>query len=203
MTEILKLVLVGESGVGKSWLFGSFFGNGLSEITIGYEFKVQLFEIKGRTIGVNIWDTAGTERFRSLTAAYYRGANAVACVYDITRYDSFSQIKKFWIDEVKKYIEDDAVIMLIGTKLDLEKDRQVSSSEVIQYAMDKKFFFSETSALQNINVQSTFMKLVEEAYKQRFENRLGIPENSRNVIRLERDSEVEEVKKDHSKNCSC
>ena len=92
--------------------------------------------------------------------------------------------------------------MLIGTKIDLESDRKVPYEEVLQYAANENCLFAETSALQNINVQSTFKKLIEEAYKNKFQYRSGIPEVQNNVIKL-KDPEVTEVQPKQSKSCNC
>ena len=102
MSCILKVVLIGNSGTGKSWLIGSYYGKNLAEIreTIGVHFQTQDFDIDGKKIKVQWWDTAGMERFNSLTSVYYRGADAVILVYDVTKYSTFARIKDHWMEEV-------------------------------------------------------------------------------------------------------
>ena len=102
MDCILKIVLVGEGGVGKSWLIGSYYNRDLSQIrsTLGVHFQTQDFDINGKEIRVQFWDTAGQERFSSLNSVYYRGAHAVVIAYDVTNYSSFVKIKERWMEEV-------------------------------------------------------------------------------------------------------
>ena len=102
MNNFINIILVGENNCGKSWLFESFFNRDLCSIkgTIGFNYERQIFEIDGEKTKATIWDTAGHRQFRSLYSSFYEMADAIVCVYDITEYDSFLQIKEFWLSEV-------------------------------------------------------------------------------------------------------
>lgn len=123
----LKLVLVGDSGVGKSNIISRFTKNQFnleSKTTIGVEFATKVIEIDNRSIKVQIWDTAGQERYRSMASAYYRGAVGALLVYDITRASSFENLQK-WLKELKNYGSEDMVCLMVGNKSDLKQYRSL------------------------------------------------------------------------------
>lgn len=128
---LFKLVIIGDSGVGKSWLLSRIMSNSFKEehnVTIGVEFGCFIVKIKKSIIKLQIWDTAGQESFQSITRIFYRGANWVFLAYDITNEDSFDNLKK-WLRDAKQQAEPDTVFILIGNRVDLEENRQVSYDE--------------------------------------------------------------------------
>ncbi|KAG7191372.1 GTP-binding protein of the rab/ypt [Scheffersomyces spartinae] len=134
---LFKLVLLGESAVGKSSIVHRFVKNtfdDMRESTIGAAFLTQTVDVpeKEITVKFEIWDTAGQERYKSLVPMYYRGANAALCVYDITNEQLFERAKD-WINELKKQAPEGIVICLVGNKLDLEQDRKVTQDQVTEY----------------------------------------------------------------------
>lgn len=128
---IFKVVLIGDSGVGKTNLLSRYLKNEFSfdsKTTVGVEFGAKRLEIDGVKIKAQIWDTAGQERFRSITNAYYKGAKGALLVYDCTRRDTFENINK-WVPELKQSGDKDVTIILVGNKIDLESERQVSTED--------------------------------------------------------------------------
>jgi Ras-related protein Rab-11A len=128
---IFKVVLIGDSGVGKTNILGRYLKNEFnydSKTTVGVEFGAKRLEIDGVKIKTQIWDTAGQERFRSITNAYYKGAKGALLVYDVTRRDTFDSINK-WVPELIQAGDKQVTIILVGNKIDLESERQVSSEE--------------------------------------------------------------------------
>jgi Ras-related protein Rab-11A len=168
MTDILyKIVVLGDSGVGKSQLIGRFTQDKFtheSKSTIGVEFagKDVSLVLDNKTVRGQIWDTAGQERFQAITTAYYRGTQGVLIVYDITKKESFGNLEK-WIGEIKKH-EPECVVMIAGNKCDLNHMRQIESQDGMEFAKKHNAFFFETSALDNINVSDVFKSLLEEIY---------------------------------------
>ncbi|PPS19874.1 hypothetical protein GOBAR_AA00693 [Gossypium barbadense] len=163
---LFKIVLRGESAVGKSNLLSRFARNEFdnnSKATIGVEFQTQVVEIHGKEIKAQIWDTAGQERFRAVTSAYYRGAVGALIVYDITRRSSFDSIKR-WLDELSTHCDTAVARMVVGNKCDLENIRDVSVEEGKSLAEEEDLFFMETSALESTNVQTAFEVVIREIY---------------------------------------
>ena len=159
---VFKLVIVGDSGVGKSNIFTRFIQDEFnidSKATIGVEFSAKNITIKNKVIKAQVWDTAGQERFRALAKSYYRGAVGALLVYDITNYESFRNIKK-WLKEVKDYADSHLVTLLIGNKSDLEEQRAVKSEEGAELAESQGLGFVETSAKNNLNIEDAFTRLV-------------------------------------------
>ncbi|MBA0844539.1 hypothetical protein Goarm_005829 [Gossypium armourianum] len=163
---LFKIVLIGDSAVGKSNLLSRFARNEFdnnSKATIGVEFQTQVVEINGKEIKAQIWDTAGQERFRAVTSAYYRGAVGALIVYDITRRSSFDSIKR-WLDELSTHCDTTVARMVVGNKCDLENIRDVSVEEGKSLAEEEDLFFMETSALESTNVQTAFEVVIREIY---------------------------------------
>eukprot|EP01083_Nonionella_stella_P075665 205778_1 len=160
--HMLKLLLIGDSGVGKTCLLLSFvadeFADG-SKATIGVDLKVKTVELGGKILKLTIWDTAGQERFRTLTSAYYRGAQGVILVYDVSVRETFDHVQN-WMKEANTYsTKDKMVTMLVANKKDLP-DHAVSSSEGRDFARRNNLLFIETSAKTKLGVQQAFEELV-------------------------------------------
>ncbi|XP_023549172.1 ras-related protein RABA5b-like [Cucurbita pepo subsp. pepo] len=163
---LFKIVLIGDSAVGKSNLLSRFARNEFdnnSKATIGVEFQTQVVEIDGKEIKAQIWDTAGQERFRAVTSAYYRGAVGALIVYDISRRSSFDSVKR-WLDELGVHCDTATIRMLVGNKCDLENIRDVHVGEGKYLAEEEGLFFMETSALDSTNVKTAFELVIKEIY---------------------------------------
>lgn len=167
---LFKIVLIGDSGVGKSNLLSRFTRNEFnleSKSTIGVEFATKSVKVDDKVVKAQIWDTAGQERYRAITSAYYRGAVGALLVYDVSKMDTFTKIRD-WLTELSNNSENEIVIMLVGNKKDLHHLRDVSTSEAEEFAkrQDPPLHFIETSALDSTNVEQAFTTLLEEVYRQ-------------------------------------
>ncbi len=191
---MFKILILGDSGVGKSSLFLRYTKNEFNQdmrSTIGVEFGLKFLKIENFQLKIQIWDTAGMERYRSITNAYYKGAKGVIIVYDICRKKSFENVDK-WIDDFKSKADDDAVIILIGNKSDLDEKREVSKEEAESKAQKNKFGFMEASAKDNNNVQKAFETLFHEIVK--------IYKNKNNIEFNDNKGGDGEIKKDKKEN---
>ncbi|XP_062451683.1 ras-related protein Rab-18-B-like isoform X1 [Rhea pennata] len=161
-TLTLKLLLIGDSAVGKSSLLLRFTEGAFEPCqkpTIGVDFKVKKMVVDGHTVQLAIWDTAGQERFRTLTPSYYRGAQGVVLVYDVTRKDTFTGLES-WLNELEMYTTRSNIVkMLVGNKTD-KPDREVDRREGLQFARKRSLLFIETSAKTQDGVQHAFEELV-------------------------------------------
>ncbi|KAL4705601.1 hypothetical protein ACJJTC_012848 [Scirpophaga incertulas] len=161
---LFKLLLIGDSGVGKSCLLLRFADDTYTESyisTIGVDFKIRTVELDGKTIKLQIWDTAGQERFRTITSSYYRGAHGIIIVYDCTDQDSFSNVKQ-WLEEIDRYACDNVNKLLVGNKCDLTTKKVVDYTTANQYAEQLGIPFLETSAKNSTNVEQAFMTMAAE-----------------------------------------
>ncbi|CAD8179296.1 unnamed protein product [Paramecium octaurelia] len=159
--HLFKLVIIGNSGVGKSSLLIRFADDTFSEnyiSTIGVDFKFKTFKLDGKGLKLQIWDTAGQERFRTITNSYYKGADAIVLVYDTTCLQSFEEIEKSWLDEIYKHADKNTTILLIGNKSDLP-NKTVSTERAQVYAKEKLMLFKETSAKTSLGVSQAFEEL--------------------------------------------
>jgi len=158
----VRLITIGDSATGKSSLILRYTKGSFTEerkATVGIDMRIRTVEIEGRKVKVKIWDTAGQEQFRVITRNYYRGAQGVVLVYDITNRPSFQHVTK-WIRDVKEYADEGVNVVLVGNKCDLETDRQVSKAEGREIAEKNQLAFFETSALSGIYVEDAFGELV-------------------------------------------
>jgi Ras-related protein Rab-1A len=158
---LFKLLLIGDSGVGKSCLLLRFADDTYTESyisTIGVDFKIRTIELESKTIKLQIWDTAGQERFRTITSSYYRGAHGIIVVYDVTDRDSFQNVKQ-WLHEIDRYACENVNKLLVGNKSDLEAKRAVPTEEAKEFADSLGIEFLETSAKNADNVDKAFMMM--------------------------------------------
>ena len=163
---LFKVVLIGDSGVGKSNLLSRFTRNEFnleSKSTIGVEFATRSIPVDSKTIKAQIWDTAGQERYRAITSAYYRGAVGALLVYDISKQVTFENVER-WLNELRDHADNNIVIMLVGNKSDLKHLRAVSTEEAAQFAEKHGLSFIETSALESTNVEEAFQQILTEIY---------------------------------------
>lgn len=164
---VFKVVLIGESGVGKSNLLSRFTKNEFnhdSRTTIGVEFSTRTVQLNNFSIKAQIWDTAGLERYRAITSAYYRGALGALLVYDITKHLTYESVER-WLKELYEHADAHIVVMLVGNKTDLESDRSVPTEEAKDFAEKKGLLFLETSALESTNVEAAFTNVLAEIHK--------------------------------------
>ncbi|KAL0384637.1 UNVERIFIED_CONTAM: Ras-related protein RABA2a [Sesamum radiatum] len=164
---LFKVVLIGDSGVGKSNLLSRFTRNEFcleSKSTIGVEFATRTLQVEGRTIKAQIWDTAGQERYRAITSAYYRGALGALLVYDVTKPTTFDNVSR-WLKELRDHADSNIVIMLIGNKTDLKHLRAVATEDAQGFAEKEGLSFIETSALEATNVEKAFQTILSEIYR--------------------------------------
>jgi len=162
-----KLVLLGESAVGKSSLVLRFVKGQFHEYqesTIGAAFLTQTVCLQDTTVKFEIWDTAGQERYHSLAPMYYRGAQAAIVVYDITNTDTFSRAKT-WVKELQRQANPDIVIALAGNKADLTNKRMVEHDEAAAYSEENGLLFMETSAKTAMHVNDIFLAIAEKLPK--------------------------------------
>lgn len=173
---LFKVVLIGDSGVGKTNLLSRFSKNEFnleSKSTIGVEFATRSIRVDDKVVKAQIWDTAGQERYRAITSAYYRGAVGALLVYDITRHVTFENIQR-WLKELRGHTEPNIVIMLVGNKADLRHLRSVSAEDAKAYAEKENMIFMETSALESINVENSFSEVLSGIYHVSTRNSLEI-----------------------------
>ncbi|XP_031721613.1 ras-related protein Rab-19-like [Anarrhichthys ocellatus] len=162
---LFKIILIGESNVGKTCLVQNFKSGLFSERqqnTIGVDFTVRTVDIDGKRVKMQVWDTAGQERFRTITQSYYRSAHGAIIAYDITRRPTFESMAH-WMKEVELYGASNVVLVLIGNKCDLEQERQVPFEEACNLAEEKNILAAlETSAKESQNVEEAFIMMARE-----------------------------------------
>ncbi|WVZ03117.1 hypothetical protein V8G54_023923 [Vigna mungo] len=158
---LFKVVLIGDSGVGKSNLLSRFTKNEFSlesKSTIGVEFATRSIHVDDKIVKAQIWDTAGQE------SAYYRGAVGALLVYDVTRHVTFENVER-WLKELRDHTDANIVIMLVGNKADLRHLRAVATDDAKAFAERENTFFMETSALESLNVDNAFTEVLTQIYR--------------------------------------
>lgn len=165
----IKLLLIGDSGVGKTCLMLRYAQGTFSETfitTVGIDYKYKFIEIDGKKVRLEIWDTAGQERFKAITRSYLRGAQGILCVYDVTDSNSYEHVSS-WMLQIKQYADLKVVKVLVGNKCDLDQRRAVKYEDgknLAKKSDDIPFF--ECSAKQETNVKEAFETLAREVLKQ-------------------------------------
>jgi len=155
--HLFKLLIIGDSGVGKSSLLVRFADNTFSGnyiTTIGVDFKIRTMSVNGEKIKLQIWDTAGQERFRTITSTYYRGTHGVIVVYDVTNGESFGNVKR-WLHEIEQNC-DVVDRILVGNKNDSPDRKVVLTEDAQRFSDQMRIRLFETSAKDNINVDEMF-----------------------------------------------
>ncbi|XP_020913173.1 ras-related protein Rab-37 [Exaiptasia diaphana] len=185
-----KVMLLGDSGVGKTCLLVRFkdgaFLSGSFISTVGIDYKNKIVELEGSKIKLQIWDTAGQERFRSITHAYYRDSHALLLLYDVTNESSFENIRA-WLAEIYEYASQDVIIMLLGNKADLSKQRAVTREQGEKLAKDHNVAFMETSAKTGLNVDLAFMAIARDIKYRRSSNAADPQFNLEQYVELQRE----------------
>jgi Ras-related protein Rab-1A len=165
---LFKLLLIGNSSVGKTSILLRYVDDAFNtdfQTTIGVDFKLAELTRNDKLIKLQLWDTAGQDRFRNIVASYYRGANGIILVYDITNAESFHNIPK-WMEESSSYLTQSVPKLLIGNKADLSSQRQVSTADAQEFATQHGMLFLETSAKTNKNIKSAFETMADNMLEQ-------------------------------------
>lgn len=164
----IKVCMAGSSGVGKSLFYHSFTGkrgqyDGNSTTAEG-DLSKRDIEIDDKTIRLSLWDTAGQEMYFAITQQFFRGANGVILSFDLTRRQTWKELKEFWMPKLADFLDPKAKIVIIGNKKDLVDKREVPTEEAKTYAEERKLFYFETSALKNIGVEEAGMHMVKSIF---------------------------------------
>ena len=161
---VYKILLLGDSTVGKTCILMQYTDKTFQDVhmsTIGLDYRLRSMTLKnGKNIKLQIWDTAGQDRFRAITKNYYRGANGIILVYDITNLQSFDNVKN-WISQIREEASKNVIIYIAGNKIDNEGGRKVTTENGKKLAEEYGFPFYETSAKNDINIKETFDDIVE------------------------------------------
>ena len=163
---MLKIVIIGDSAVGKTNIMSKYINNEFhedSKATVGVEFGDKFFDVEGHKIKAQIWDTAGQERYKSITNAYFKGAKGALVVYDITRKVTFNSVDK-WIADLRASADKKVNIILIGNKSDLENIREVTKDEGLEKSKALGVAFMETSASNGDNIDKAFDVMIKQVY---------------------------------------
>lgn len=167
--SIYKILILGDSGVGKSSILIRYVDDNFHESyisTIGVDFRTKTISVNNKLIKLNIWDTTGQERFRSVTQSYYKNASGIILCYDVTCYESFDNIK-CWLSEIKKRADLDTDVIIIGNKSDLTAKKVVDFNEVKAFCDELNLKCFETSASKNSNVNYVFAEFAKMIYERR------------------------------------
>ena len=159
-----KIILLGDSSVGKTAIIQRFFQNEFQEshlTTIGVDFRFKNVEVDGTVISLQVWDTAGSERFRTITSSYYRGADAIIIVYAVNDTDSFQNVRT-WLTDIDEHVSWPLVKYLVGNKADLEDDRCIEERTGKKEADNYGIKFMETSAKTSLNIEELFMSIAKD-----------------------------------------
>ena len=173
--HLAKVLLIGESGAGKTCLLQRFCSNEFTEnhlATIAIDFKTKLLDVDGVTLKMQLWDTAGQEKFSTLTSGFFKGSHGILVVYSIADRNSFDSVGK-WMQQIEFHAPKTVKIVLVGNKCDLEEDREVNAEEGRNLAKKHKALFFETSAFDGTNVDEAFGEigsLVLEDYQKQSES---------------------------------
>ena len=189
-----KVVLLGDSGVGKTciisrYISGAFDQNSPSTNGASYASKILTFENLNKTISLDIWDTAGQEKYKSLTKFFYKDAAAAILVYDITQKDSFENMKNYWYEQLQEFGSKNIILGVAGNKCDMYDKEEVNENEAKQFAEKIGAFFGITSAKNNTGINDLFMnaanKFVDPNYKINSEESKDKTESREGTVKLD------------------
>ena len=200
---MVKVVLVGDSGVGKTNIMSKYLKNQFredSKATVGVEFGSKQFTVENHQIKAQIWDTAGQERYKAITSAYYKGAKGAFVVYDITRKNTFETVNK-WVSDISAAADKKITLILIGNKNDLEDQRQVTKEMGEEKAKELGLAFMETSACSGENLDKAFQLMINEIYKKSKEDIMG--EGEENIVQQGKDITLDKTKGKPAKKKCC
>jgi Ras-related protein Rab-1A len=194
-----KILLIGDSGVGKSCLLLRFADDSWTEThisTIGVDFKIKTLTIDGKTVKLQIWDTAGQERFRTITSSYYRGAQGIILVYDCTDRESFNNVKQ-WMGEIDRYACENVNKLLVGNKCDLQAEKTVDTNTAKEFADSYDIPFIETSAKTGFNVEKCFVQIATSIKNRMSAQNPNKADGSSSTIKVDKSN------KQHGGKCKC
>ena len=200
---LYKILLIGDSGVGKTSVILRFTKNIFQEEflnSIGVDFKSKDLNIDGKKVKLQIWDTAGQERFRTITASYYRGAHAIAIAFDLTQRISYEHVKR-WMNDINKFAKENVLKFLIGNKSDLINERKVYYEEARALASQMNSTYFEVSAKKDENINE-FFEAATKIYLIKF-NKYNFSEEKNNKIVLDKKNVKKNNKKEKKKNENC
>ncbi len=201
---IFKLILIGNSGVGKSSILNRYMNKTFEDsykCTIGVDFLMKSIEINGKTVKLQLWDTAGQEKYKSMVASYYRGANVAFVVFDLTNHESFDSLP-LWIENYYRNGPEQKNIILIGNKKDMIDDRKVTQEEAELFSQTNNMMYFETSAKEGDNIEYVFNYAAEkllEFYGTQNENNVKMQMNDTNKLQSHNFSEIRI--EEHKKGC--
>jgi Ras-related protein Rab-4B len=182
---LFKFIIIGEAATGKSCILNRFLNDTFkkdSTHTIGVEFGSKIVPVGGYMIKLQVWDTAGQERFRAVTKNYYRGAAGTILVYDVTSRETYNKVSS-WVSDARTLANPDIAIVLVGNKIDLAAEREVTFMEASRYAQENDLMFLETSAYTGEGVQEVFLKCARTILT-KIETGVLDPESANSGIRL-------------------
>ena len=195
---IFKVLLLGNSNVGKSSLFLRFVDDIWNDTfvpTIGVDFKIKSFNIDEKKIKMQIWDTAGQERFKNIIASYYRGAHGILLIYDVTDKESFKNLSN-WLIEIEKNASKNVLKVLIGNKTDLEEKRVITYNQGKEFADSYGLKYIETSAKKNLNVNEAFETLGRELMQASDDKKIGKSKDKKISV-----TKAEDLNQEQKKGC--
>ena len=165
---VYKVLLLGDSTVGKTCVLLKYTDKIFQDthmMTIGLDYRLKTMKLQnGQDVKLQIWDTAGQDRFRSITKNYYKGSNGIILIYDVTSLKTFENVKS-WVSQIHEEISDKVVIYLVGHKVDMEEERKVTTEEGQKLAEELGVPFIETSAKSGLNIDEIFNDIVERIHK--------------------------------------
>ncbi|CAG9310565.1 unnamed protein product [Blepharisma stoltei] len=191
---LFKFIIIGETSVGKSCLMLSFTDKKFRQqhdLTLGVEFGTKIMELEGEKIKLQLWDTAGSEKFRSVTRSYYRAAAGALLVFDITRRDTFNRLSE-WLNEARLNGNPSMTVMLVGNKIDLNSQREVTYEEANKFAMDNNLLYAEASAKTGVGVREAFVDTAKAILK-RINEKVIDTENKAYGITVKKKQETKEI----------
>ena len=198
-----KITLIGDSGVGKTSIIGRFITGFFTEeidSTLGVNYSQKIYEKNGKKISLNLWDTAGQEKYRSLGKNFYKDSYIIIIVYDITNKNSFKNIKEIWYPDTQSFGEKIKIIALAGNKKDKYEEEEVSDEEGSSYAKEIKANFFLVSANSGEGISTMFQTLADNLFDKKFMNTVDESRKDRNdSVFLDREKTI--VKKSHKKCC--
>jgi len=199
LTRKYKILLVGDAAVGKTCILNRYFNNyyeNHTQSTFGIDFRNIIYRVNDEIIKCTIWDTAGQERFRTLTNAFYRGSDAVIILFDLTNKESFVNIER-WIKEIKSFnMENDFMKIIVGNKLDLENEIQISTHEIEEICEKYKMKYISCSAKEDRNISEIFNVIL----KILLEHDDKSKNNEKKIIKV---MDFEDIKRENEKNNFC